>query len=86
MSWITDELAEYERLRAEALAEAERDARAGGKEPFDLAKLERLLARGPLADSEQDHRVHYYLMCPDLKTLEDYVKRLHEHEPWVDAP
>jgi hypothetical protein len=86
MSWATDYFAQYEKKRAEELAEAERKAGESGKELFDLARFETLLNRGSQAAREKDHRVNYYLLNPDMKTLAEYAKKLLENEPWDDTP
>ena len=70
---------------AERLAEAEQQARQTGKEPFDLRRLEALLNRGPQDRREADHRVRYYVLCPELRTLADYARMLLDEEPWADA-
>ncbi len=78
----------HERLKAQAAAElaaAERDAIASGKEPFDLAKLEVLLKRGPQATREQGHREAYYISYRDVKSLDEYVARLRAIEPYEDS-
>jgi len=69
----------------EALERAEREAIASGKEPFDLAKFERLLLRGPQAQREEGHRAGYYLFNRELQTLAEYVALLHRIEPWEDS-
>lgn len=86
MSWVTDYFAEGERKRAEQLAAAEQEARATGKELFDLGKLEQLLNRGSQASREADHRMNYYLLHPEMKTLAEYAKSVIAGEPWEDAP
>jgi hypothetical protein len=85
MSWIVEYFDDADRQRAEQLATAEREARASGKELFDLARFEQLLDRGPQAGREADHRVNYYLLHPELRTLAEYAARLIENEPWEDA-
>jgi hypothetical protein len=85
MSWVTDYFAEAEKRGAEELEEAEREAIASGKEPFDLARLEELLKRGPQAANEQQHRANYYISRSEMRTLAEYVARLHAHEPWQDS-
>lgn len=85
MSWITDYFAEGEKRDAEALERAEREAIASGKEPFDLAKLEKLLNRGPQTAREKQHRENYYIMRTELRTLAEYAAHLREIEPWEDA-
>jgi len=69
----------------EALERAEREAIASGKEPFDLAKFERLLLRGPQAQREEGHRAGYYLFNRELQTLAEYVALLDRIEPWEDS-
>lgn len=78
----------HDRLKAQAaeeLAAAERDAHASGKEPFDLARFEQLLNRGPQAKREQGHREAYYISHREIKTLAEYVARLHANEPYEDS-
>jgi hypothetical protein len=78
----------HDRLKAQAAAElaaAERAAIASGKEPFDLAKLETLLKRGPQAAREQGHREAYYISYRDVKSLDEYVARLRAIEPYEDS-
>jgi hypothetical protein len=86
MSFGTDLFAEYERKRAQQLAQAEREAQERGKEPFDLQRLEGLLNRGSQAKREKDHRLVYYLLQPELQTLAEYAQRLLDGEPWEDTP
>lgn len=86
MSFATDYFAEYERKRAEQLADAERKAQESGKELFDLGRLEALLNRGSQAKREKDHRVAYYLLHPEMRTLAEYAQSLLDGEPWDDTP
>jgi vacuolar-type H+-ATPase subunit H len=81
-----DLIAEAERKRAERLAEAEKQARETGKEPFDLARLEQLMNRGDLAGRASQLRAAYYLLHPELKTLAELAKIMIDGEPWEDAP
>ena len=69
----------------EDLERAEREAIGSGKEPFDLAKFEQLLMRGPQAKREEGHRAGYYIFNPELRTLAEYVELLHRIEPWEDS-
>ena len=85
MSWVTDYFADYERKRAEALAAAEREAAETGKELFDLERLEQLLNRRSRA-REMEHRVDYYLLKPEMRTLAEYAESLLAGEPWDDTP
>ena len=80
MSWETDFFAAADRKRAEQLARAEADAKVSGKELFDLARFEALYNRGAQAANESQHRVHYYLMYPELRTLADYATMLIERD------
>lgn len=78
----------HDRLKAQAveeLAAAERDAHASGKEPFDLVRFEQLLDRGPQGKREQGHREAYYISYRELKTLAEYVARLHSIESYEDS-
>lgn len=85
MSWITDYFAEGRESRARELAEAEREAVASGKEPFDLARLEALLNRGPQSAREADHRRLYYVHQAELHTLAAYAKWLRDNEIWENT-
>ncbi len=78
----------HDRLKAEAaasLAKAEREALAAGKERFELARFEQLLNRGSQAAREEGHRQAYYISYPEVKTLAEYVARLHAIEPYEDS-
>jgi hypothetical protein len=74
-----------DRQAAAELAASEADALAKGKEKFDLAKLEQLLLRGPLAARESGHRAAYYISYRDVNSLAEYVARLREIEPYEDS-
>jgi hypothetical protein len=67
-----------------ALAEAEAAAAEAGKEPFDLARLERLLGeeRGSLAGSERSLRSSYYVSHPELQTLARFAEFRLQQEVW----
>lgn len=78
----------HERLKAQAaaeLAQAEREAHAAGKEPFDLSRFEQLFMRGPQAAREEGRRGQYYISHPEIHTLEEFVAFLHSIEPWEDS-
>lgn len=79
---IHDEIA---RKNAAALAAAEREAIAEGKEPFDLARFEVLYGHGSMAQREERLRFMYYVNYRELKTLAELAARLHENEPWEDS-
>lgn len=85
MSWITEYAAQVDRANAEGLAKAEQEARETGKELFDLKRLEQLLNRGSQAARERGHRVCYYVLNAEMRTLEEYAKSLLDSEPWEDA-
>ena len=70
---------------AASLAKAEATALASSKERSDLAKFEQLLNRGPQAAREEGHREAYYISYRDVKTLAEYVARLHAIEPFEDS-
>lgn len=72
----------HRRQNAEDLVVAERAAIAKGTEPWDLARFESLLNRGPQANRELDHMRQYYGV---FTTLADYARHLLEMEPWEDA-
>lgn len=76
MSWETDFFAAGDRERAEQLARAESDARASGKELFDLKRFEALYNHGSQAANERQHRETYYLMHREIRTLADYARSL----------
>lgn len=78
-------LERLDKKNREDLERAEREAIAAGKEPFDLARFEQLLMRGPQAKREDGHRTGYYIFNPELKTLAEYVALLHRNEPWEDS-
>ncbi len=80
MSWETDFFAEGDRKRAEQLAKAEADAKASGKELFDLKRFEALYNQGSQAANESQHRTNYYLMYPEIRTLADYARLMRERE------
>jgi len=80
-----DEL--FRRLEAQndaGLAVAEAEAAATGKEPFDLARLERLLGEGPgsLAERERRLRMSYYVAHPEIRTLAAFAEFRLEMEVW----
>lgn len=85
MSEAGDILDELDREAEQAVANAEREAIASGKERFDLATFERLLNRGSQAKRAKGHREMYYLSYPEIRTLAGYVKMLHEAEPYEDS-
>jgi hypothetical protein len=77
----------HERKKAEAAAElanAEREAHASGKEPFDLARFEQLYGHGSQAHREQQWREIYYVHR-EHRTLADLVRELQANEPWEDS-
>jgi hypothetical protein len=76
--------AALEAQNAHDLAEAERWATAGGKEPFALDRLEELLheAPGSLAEREGSLRSKYYLLYPQIRTLAAYAELIRELEVW----
>lgn len=86
MSFASELAARRKRENAEALAKAIKEAEANGKEPFDLARFEKLLNRGSQARREHERRENYYISHPEIRTLEDYAKHLIEIEPWNDSP
>lgn len=85
MSFARDLNDRLARENAEDLARAEREALAAGKEPFDLAKFERLYQRGSQASNEEHWRGSYYIFNRELKTLAEFVAFLHRIEPWEDC-
>lgn len=85
MSWASDYLAEGARKRVEALAKAEADARESGKELFNLRLLEAHLNRGSQARREEDHRMNYYILNPEMRTLAEYAQWLLQNEQWENS-
>jgi len=63
-----------------AIAKAEREAEAAGKEPFDLAHLEALLGEAPggLRERERSLRRSYYLFLVLMRTLAEFAE-LQDH-------
>jgi len=61
---------------ARELEEAEREAAASGKEPFDMARLDELLGEAPgTGESEAALlREKYYLLYPDIHTLAEFAE------------
>lgn len=80
MSWETDFFDEGNRMRAEQLAKAEAEAKASGKELFDLKRFEALYNQGSQAANENAHRMNYYLMYREIRTLAEYAKLMRERE------
>jgi hypothetical protein len=76
-----------ERARSEAFANAKDAARAAGKEPFDLAKLEKLCALdalGPMTPEERDPGLEYryYVHYPNVMTVAEFAAKLDELGHW----
>jgi hypothetical protein len=82
MSDIDDLFAARDAENAAALAKAEAEARASGKELFSLARLEELLGEGSLREREASLKLRYYVGHPEIKNLADFVAHLGEHEVW----
>jgi hypothetical protein len=80
MSWETDFFDEGNRMRAEQLAKAEAEAKASGKELFDLARFEHLYNQGSQKANENAHRMNYYLMYREIRTLAEYARLMRERE------
>jgi hypothetical protein len=70
----------YERAeaaRAKELAEAERAALASGKQLFDYGYL-----KGTRVGDESTARLIYYLLKPELRTLDEFIAYLDESAVW----
>jgi hypothetical protein len=80
MSKVDDIFASVDSENAAALAKAEAEARASGKELFSLPRLEELYGEGSLAEREASLKQRYYVRHPELRTLADLVQHLREHE------
>ena len=60
---------------ARELEEAERDASASGKEPFDVARLDELLGEAPGTSEPEEAllREKYYILYPEIRTLAEFA-------------
>ncbi len=69
---------------ARELAEAEREALAAGKEPFDAARLDVLLGEAPgtSAGKAADLRESYYVVHRQMKTLAELAAHLKQIANW----
>ncbi|MBA3394503.1 MAG: hypothetical protein H0T89_17795 [Deltaproteobacteria bacterium] len=69
---------------ARELADAERDAIAVGKEPFDVARLDTLLGEPPgtSADKAHDLRESYYVVHRQMRTLAEFAAHLKQIANW----
>ena len=79
---VDEIFAQVDAENAAALAKAEAEARASGKEPFSLSRLEELYAEGSLAERQASLKARYYIRHPEIRTLAEFVKHLREHEVW----
>ena len=81
-------LEEENRKNAETLARARAEAKASGKEPFDLDKLEQLCdtSRDFVLDPREDRQSHfeylYYILHPELSTMEELAKYVEHGSRW----
>ncbi|MEO6457395.1 MAG: hypothetical protein ABIO92_03840 [Chloroflexia bacterium] len=69
---------------ARELEEAEREAAASGKEPFDLARLNELLGAPPDMNIQREAglRESYYISHPEIRTLTEYAELRRILEMW----
>lgn len=69
---------------ARELAEAERDATAAGKEPFDVARLDALLGESPGTndDNARELRESYYVAHRQMKTLAEFAAHIKQIANW----
>lgn len=79
VSTVDEIFAQVDAENAAALAKAEAEARASGKELFLLPLLEELYGE-KLADREASLKRRYYLRHPEIRTLAAFVEHLREHE------
>jgi len=82
-------LAAREQAEEEArLARAREEARARGKEPFDLDRLEELyetrsdLGERPRAERQQTWEWKYYVQDADAMTLAEFAERQRKLDPY----
>lgn len=71
---------------ARNFADAEREAAASGKEPFDLDRLReiRQFPPGTPMPHEETLRTKYYVWHPEVRNLTEFAKTLDEVEAWDD--
>lgn len=80
--------AEARQRRADRLAAAKAEALAGGKEPFDLAKLETMCDTSregqldPVDVRTQRFEEMYYVQYPSIATLADFARKVEELNRW----
>lgn len=81
-SEVLDEILEKaHQISSERLQEARAEARARGKEPFDLARLHALWRWCPdagegTAAAAGEWEWTYYVVCPDILTMEAFAFRM----------
>ena len=81
VSKVDEVFASVDAANAAALANAEDEARATGKELFSLSRLEELYGES-LTGREASLALHYYVRHPELRTLAAFVRHLRKHEVW----
>lgn len=75
-------------LRKQQLATAIADAKASGKEPFDLEKLERLCDTSsegrldPVDERRARLEYKYYVTNPEIMTLAEFAYLVNELSKW----
>jgi hypothetical protein len=74
---VAEHFAKATASREEALAEAERAALASGKQLFDYGYL-----KGSRVGDESTARFIYYLVKPELRTLDEFIEYLDESAVW----
>jgi hypothetical protein len=82
LSLVDEHHAAVDAENAAALAEAEREAHATGKELFSLPRLEELYGEGSLADREESLKMHYYFLKREIRTLAVFARWLRKNELW----
>lgn len=86
--FMDQERARVKQLKAEMLASAKADAQHRNKEPFDLEKLESLCdtssegRMAPLDERIAEFERKYYVVYPDIMTIEEFAKKIEELSRW----
>jgi len=76
-----EQLRKQEQIRAERIERARAEAVALGKEPFDLAKLEKLVDPGRMVASKKrqsEYEYAYYVRHPKFTTLQELADLIRE--------
>lgn len=85
-----ERMAEHLKAKAERLAKAKEAAKGTGKEPYSRRRFKQLYIKlrphdvdkyTPWETLLEESEYEYYVMYPDHKTLEQYIK----YQDWVDG-